>query len=277
MTKDAIAHIQKLYLDGKSDIDFESLSRIGIKERDKEIIIRNLKLKKYWASDSYSISLIDEECDLDGTLIKESSKLFAKLLSIWESGKKKITFDEMKRLNIYTTLTELKIKNLCLNSFPILDDTYSISLIDKSKDPEGKWLDEATTIEIIKKEIEQFIPSSKVIAKESELEKELYQFLKTRFHSVEKQVYIGGVKALKIDLEIAHGKIGIELKMADKLIDPLEKQRFIGQMHDYTTKRYDPGNFMLLVAGQHNYRNDIMIKEVRNYVQDKSHWHFIEL
>ncbi|MDP2884819.1 MAG: hypothetical protein Q8P51_07355 [Ignavibacteria bacterium] len=279
MNREALRAIQEKFLDGKDSISFTEMKSLGIKETEKIIEIGNLRLKRSEFFEYYGISLIDEQEDLDGVPIQDNKKLFARLLTLWEEGKTRIYFDEMKKLNIYTPKSIFEIKNLRLSSISLLRmGYYGITLINDQKDPEGKWVNEVTNVKRVLIELESFSPSGDSYKKETALEKELFIFFQDRFHTVQRQVYIGGgVKALKIDFDFADGKVGLELKLAESLLDSTEKQRLIGQMHDYTSKRYKPENFILLVAGGARLRSDPTISEIRNLVKAKSHFVYINL
>lgn len=281
MNRETLKVIQGKFLEGKGSISFSEMERLGIKDTEKIVVVGNLRLKRNEFLEYYSISLIDEENDLDGLPIRENRRLFQRLEALWEEGKDEIGFEELKKLNIYTPKSTLLLKNFRLNNFHVLAitrDSYSISLIEDDKDPQGKWIDEATNVDRVLIELKTFMASPATRQREAAVEKELFAFFRDRFHSVQRQVYIGGgVKALKIDFDFANGRVGLELKLAESLLNSTEKQRLIGQMHDYTTKRYKPENFILVVAGVAPLRSDPTISEIRSLVKAKSHFHYINL
>lgn len=277
INKRALEVIQEMYLSDKTKISKRDLETLKVDTSKGKIQIGNLTIEKPLLSDNYEISLTDKRLDLDGVLISEHPKLILKLQSLWFDNKKKISWDEMKVLKIYTSLTSIKIGNFELDSnLGIFGKSYSINLIDKRKDQEGKWTDEETTAKRALIELKRFISQENKLTTEKAFEKDLYSFLDSRFHTVDNQVSIGGVKALKIDIDLGHGKVGIELKLAQKLIQSNEKQRFIGQMHDYTTKRYPLEDFILVVVGDKKLRTDTTLKEVKKFVEEKSNFVFIE-
>lgn len=276
ITQQAIKTIQKKILLDETEIPFTDMGNLGLGTKEEQFEFANIRLERKQFREIYRISIIDKNKDLDGVPIGESKKLFNKLLELWESKTEEITSDEFKELNINPSLLTMTIKNFELSS-KLFSDSYYISLIDKERDPAGRWSDESTTVDNVFKEIELFGLSSSSRTTEKALETELYKHLKEKFHTVDRQVYIGGVKALKIDIDVANGKIGVELKMAHKLIDSTEKQRFIGQMHDYTTKRYKPENFILAVAGGQMQKDDITLREIRKLVQEKSRFCYIQI
>jgi hypothetical protein len=278
ITPKAVQAVQGKFLAGTETIDKSELEALGVDVHQKTLDIGNLRLEKDWF-ETYSISLINKEKDLEGIALCEHERLFNKLLSLWEGRKKTITLEEMRELKICTPLDPIRIRNFELSRFTILAmrGPYNIGLIDDKKDPEGKWIDEVTDVEKVLKEIETFSSSVKSLTAEWDLETELHKHLKEKFHTVERQFYLGGAKALKIDLDIGNGRIGVELKLASKLVDSAEKHRFIGQMLDYTSKRYKPENFILVVAGSREIRDEVSLREIRGFVQQKSKFYFLEV
>ena len=276
MNRDTVKAVQKMYLEGKTSISSSELAKFGISELKKNIEIGNLRIEKDVFFDSYTISLVDEEKDLDGKLILDRKDLFGRLVALWEENKRRISFEEMKGLNIVTPKSTIDIKNLRLTSTGIFfSDHYSIDLIDQEKDPEGRWTDQATNVDRVLTELKAMTLAQQPRKNEVALEKEIFAYLRERFHTVQRQFYIGGVKALKIDFDFANGKIGLELKLAESLLNSTEKQRFIGQMHDYTTKRYKSENFILVVAGDEVYRNDPTVREIKELVNRASRFYFL--
>jgi hypothetical protein len=276
VNRETVKAAQRMYLEGKTSVSSSKLAKLGISELKKIIEIGNLRFVKDAFFDSYTISLVDEDRDLDGKMIRERKDLFNRLVTLWEENKRRISFEEMKDLNIFTSRSTLVIKNFRLSSSGLFfADHYSIELIDQDKDPEGRWTDETTNVDRVLMELKSLSPAQETRAKEGALEIELFNFLRDRFHTVQRQIYIGGAKALKIDLDLADGKIGIELKLAKSLLNANEKQRFIGQMHDYTTKRYQPEGFILVVAGEAAYRSHPTIREIRDIVRGRSHFFFL--
>jgi hypothetical protein len=276
----ALETLQTKFLAGTEEIRKSELEALGVNVQEQVLEFKNLRLEKQWIFAYYTISLIDEKKDLDGIPLSEHNRLFNKLLSLWEDGKRTITDEEMRELKIRTPLDPICIRNFELSRFRILTipyGLYNISLIDRNKDPEGKWTDEASDVQKVVDEIETFGSSAKSLTTERALEAELYKHLKQKFHTVQRQVYIGGAKALQIDIDIGDGKIGVELKLASKIVKSTEKQRLIGQMHDYTTKRYKPENFVLVVAGHRELRDEITLREIRDLVQQRSKFCFLEV
>lgn len=60
---------------------------------------------------------------------------------------------------------------------------------------------------------------------------------------------VGGHWGMKSDIDLFHGKIGIELKVAEQLKSASNVERLIGQVVYYMKKQYG-NNFIVLVAGK---------------------------
>jgi hypothetical protein len=105
------------------------------------------------------------------------------------------------------------------------------------------------TLEGITTYLSKVLIPHKRIASERDLEVflsgELASFLGSE--NVHRQYVVGGFLALKTDLDLFNGRIGIELKVASSL-DAAEMQRLIGQAVYYDRRVYK-GSLIVLVAG----------------------------
>ena len=67
--------------------------------------------------------------------------------------------------------------------------------------------------------------------------------------NVNTEFSVGGHWGMKSDVDLFHGKIGIELKVAEQLKSASNVERLIGQVVYYMKKQYG-NNFIVLVAGK---------------------------
>ena len=67
--------------------------------------------------------------------------------------------------------------------------------------------------------------------------------------NVNTEFSVGGHWGMKCDLDLFHGKIGIELKVAEQLKSAANVERLIGQVVYYMKKQYG-NNFIVLVVGK---------------------------
>lgn len=88
------------------------------------------------------------------------------------------------------------------------------------------------------------------LSSEGDLEKYLLAQLALIFgkEKVSSQYSVGGFLALKTDLDIGNGLVGVELKIAENL-SASEMQRLIGQVV-YYKKRYYENNLIVFIAGR---------------------------
>ena len=144
-TKENIKAIQELLLKGKNEVEKTDLQRLGFDTSTSKIELRNIKLEKNILFGSFYISLIDKLKDLDGNLISQNNKLFQRIHSLWQAGKTEITFQELNNHNIPAIASEIEIGNVLLSNYLGLDKSYDITLINKEKNIDNKWLDNASS------------------------------------------------------------------------------------------------------------------------------------
>lgn len=104
---------------------------------------------------------------------------------------------------------------------------------------------------------------------EKSVENQMAKYLKQRFVEVKQQYGIEGVTARSIDIDVANGVAGIELKDAKKVVKAAERDRAIRQLQVYQEKRYQD-NLILAVVGSEEYENDACIIEIREYCKKNS-------
>lgn len=87
--------------------------------------------------------------------------------------------------------------------------------------------------------------------KEEKVQKILFEELKKIYgqSNVNTEFSVGGHWGMKSDVDLFHGKIGIELKVAEQLKSASNVERLIGQVVYYMKKQYG-NNFIVLVAGK---------------------------
>lgn len=87
--------------------------------------------------------------------------------------------------------------------------------------------------------------------KEEKVQKFLFEELKKIYgqSNVNTEFSVGGHWGMKCDIDLFHGKIGIELKVAEQLKSASNVERLMGQVVYYMKKRYG-SNFIVFVAGK---------------------------
>jgi hypothetical protein len=125
--------------------------------------------------------------EIDGNPIIHNTKLIHRIHSLWEAGKKEIKFSELIKHNVFTSTSEIKIGNILLSNYLGIDKSYDISLIDKEKNIEDKWLDSAVTMDRVIDILMDFHYGQKLLElPEVPLNKVLEVYFKEHFESVKK-------------------------------------------------------------------------------------------
>jgi hypothetical protein len=88
-------------------------------------------------------------------------------------------------------------------------------------------------------------------SKEKRVQNKLFDQLKGIYgqNNVNTEFSVGGHWGMKCDLDLFHGKIGIELKVAEQLKSASNVERLMGQVVYYMKKQYG-NNLIVLVAGK---------------------------
>lgn len=107
--------------------------------------------------------------------------------------------------------------------------------------------------------------------KESVIETYLAKRLSKYFKQIETQKSIGGRKGAreKIDIDINQGKVGIELKLAKSLKNSNERNRLLGQLDLYLTRKYSEKNLLLVIVGEVSEENTVLMEELKTIIKQK--------
>ncbi|WP_027003515.1 hypothetical protein [Hugenholtzia roseola] len=114
--------------------------------------------------------------------------------------------------------------------------------------------------------LENLIIPKRRISEEKEFEKFVHERLTKVFgkERVHRQYSIGGFLALKSDIDVGNGQVGIELKVADNL-SSTDMQRLIGQVVYYKRRFYN-NNLILFIASKNTINPTI--KELLGFVDE---------
>jgi hypothetical protein len=143
-------------------------------------------------------------------------------------------------------------------------DYSKTNLTDLSKFENDKEL--AISFDNVKLVLENIVVPKRKLTTEVDLEKFLHDRLVTVFGKdrVYRQYSIGGFLALKTDIDIGNGQLGIELKVADHLT-ATDMQRMIGQVV-YYKKRYYNNNLIVYIASKSSMTPTI--KELKDFIEE---------
>jgi len=114
--------------------------------------------------------------------------------------------------------------------------------------------------------IENVLISKRKLSDENSVEKHTANHLINIFgkDKVHQQYSIGGFLALKSDIDIGNGQVGIEIKLVDKMTATI-KQRLIGQVV-YYTKRYYGNNLITVLVGKNPI--DAKTTELKEFIEE---------
>lgn len=145
----------------------------------------------------------------------------------------------------------------------------------------GKIASKYASFDDVKTHLEGFVPKTEARLKngytEKSVENQLVKYLKQKFVEVTPQYGIDGRNARSIDIDVANGVAGIELKDAKKVSKTAEMDRVKSQLIAYQDKRYQD-NLILLVAGEAEDKDDSCLVELKEYCRKKGvKYYYFEL
>lgn len=113
--------------------------------------------------------------------------------------------------------------------------------------------DDKVTVSLVEQKLKifniQIVPGRKNGFTEKDIHKQLEIFLKEIFQNVTMEHGVESKNAKAIDVDIANGKVGIEVKLASEIFKEGGWDRAIGQMVKYTRLKYKNENLIFLIAG----------------------------
>jgi hypothetical protein len=136
---------------------------------------------------------------------------------------------------------------------------------------------DVTLENIIKAINETYIPKSYIAyGEETDIQVKLLSKFGEYFGAAQKEYAIGGPYDLKIDIDVADGKFGIELKLFSRLISSShETTRAIGQAYIYSKRKYNNQNFLFVVYGFEEDKNHSKLKEFEKIIKEfNGHFYF---
>ncbi len=114
--------------------------------------------------------------------------------------------------------------------------------------------------------LENLVIPKRRLTSEADFEKLVTEQLANIFgkERVHRQYSVGGFLALKTDIDVGNGQVGIELKIADNL-RATDMQRLIGQMVYYKRRFYN-NNLLLFIVSKSTISPTI--KELKDFVEE---------
>ncbi|MCR5659697.1 MAG: hypothetical protein K6G25_10300 [Bacteroidales bacterium] len=168
-----------------------------------------------------------------------------------------------------------------LAAIAIIMVAWSLLKEKSTKENGGKIASKYATFDDVKNHLECFIPKTDSKLKngytEKSIENQLVKFMKQKFVEVTPQYGIEGRNARAIDVDVANGVAGIELKDAKKVVKTAEMDRVKSQILAYQEKRYQEC-LILLVVGDSEDKNDSCLIELKDYCRkNKVKYYYFEL
>lgn len=150
------------------------------------------------------------------------------------------------------------------------------------KEHGGKIITKYANIDDVIEHLKKFVPKVDPKLKggytEKSVENQLVKFMKERFVEVTPQYTLGGRIPTVIDMDVANGVAGIELKDAKSVVKSNEFNRMKGQIQYYKETRYKDDNIFLLVVGEHEDKENSRLIEVMDFcLKNQIRYGFYEL
>lgn len=268
----ALKGLQEVLLSGKITIPKDKLVSLGVDTTISKQEFKNIILEKDFLG-FWNLSVKNNLHDLDGNPITENKKLLQIIKAHYENGKI-LKYQELYNLNIYTPKINFKIGNFVLDCFLSLNSSYTISLIDSSKNVDNLWIDKAINNDKILLVLNKFNISKSVLEKTKELD--LNKMLEEHFKSFFATIKKGGTsnKGL-IDLILGDNVYGIELKLARELKKSDQADRAKGQIDRY--KEEFKSNFMMVIAGSSEEKKEKNVQDlIKKFKETNTSYYYIE-
>lgn len=158
--------------------------------------------------------------------------------------------ETLKRKRVHKTTSLENSKDLIKIFKNDLDGVdYHKTALEDLKDFENKH-DLEISVSNVGDILKHLVIPKRKISSEQDFEKYVSERLIAVFgkEKVYRQYSIGGFLALKTDIDVGNGKVGIELKVADNL-SATDMQRMIGQV-TYYKKRFYGENLLVFIVGK---------------------------
>lgn len=132
--------------------------------------------------------------------------------------------------------------------------------------------DNKVTVEIVYEKVKSFKPTIREDRKngftEKDIHKQMEKYFKDIFQNVTMEHGIESKNAKAIDIDIANGKAGIEVKVAHELLKESGWDRAIGQVVKYQRKKYNKENLIFVVVGYESDFRNSMLSDIEDDVHN---------
>lgn len=105
---------------------------------------------------------------------------------------------------------------------------------------------------------------------EEDIEKQLTKYLQIHFRQVRRQFPVGEFSQReRIDIDIADGTFGIEIKLTTLLSKTNERNRLFGQIDTYQTRRYGRHRLLVVIVGEEGWEKSPLGVEMKQILHNK--------
>ncbi len=240
-----------------------------------DVFIGNFKLTESYFG-TYELELIDKSMDLANRPIFENKALFTYLKSMYLQKDYEVEVEELKPYNFNSELTSLQIGNLLLSATNYVD-RYKISLVDKEKGIDNKYIDERIDFKKIVKILQKFKLTKKEYDKYNEVK--INEMLEAHFRLFCENAHKSSGKLNGYyDLELGNSEFVIEIKLASQMDSKGNKDRASGQIKRYLTE-FKKNTFLLLIIGTDNEKNQKNVIELEKEILNdyKCFYYYLEI
>ena len=176
------------------------------------------------------------------------------------------------------------MESILISLFVIVVIILAIQSLRKTSiNKDGRVPDNAANVEQIIKVVKEFKPIRENRLKdgytEKSIENQLVKFLKDKYVSITQQHGIESKNARSIDIDVANGVAGLELKLAKNCKKTAELDRLYGQLEAYRKTKYRNDNLVLVVVGTKEESYDTILQDVQQICKKCKAWYlyiFIE-
>ena len=140
----------------------------------------------------------------------------------------------------------------------------------KQPDSDGRLPDGAVSMKIIE---DLILDNFEIIRNEKlkhgytekTIELQLEKIFQDKIQHVVSQYGLDGPSGQKIDFDLGHGKVGVEIKLAHAVFKAASQDRMIGQIQSYIQSKYSDENLLLVIFCEPKHiAQRVIVKSIRD-------------
>ena len=151
-----------------------------------------------------------------------------------------------------------------------------LNVNDENDSDDGRIRDKYVEIETVKQVISenfklQRSEKLKYGYTEKAIEQQLKLVFQEKFQHVVSQHGLDGPSGQKIDFDIGHGKVGVEIKLASSVFKAAGQDRMIGQIQSYIQSKYSDENLLLVIFCESEHLAErVIVKAIKDRLERMS-------